>query len=95
MNSTDKIENQNGIEIYMQPTQVETISAEGRHHGDDEIMLSIDRPEDYDTDLIQGDTLMLHFSKTQARKFARQLLRMAHNLMTAEERADISDTPTD
>lgn len=82
------IENQNGIELYMRHTQVETISAEGRHPGNDEIMLTIDQPEEYDTDLIQNGVLMLNFSKAQAKRFARQLLRMAQNLCTAEERAE-------
>lgn len=83
------VENQNGIELYMRHTQVETISAaEGRHPGDDEIALTIDRPEDYDSDLIQNGVMMLHFNKAQAKKLARQLLRMAQNLCTAEERAE-------
>lgn len=82
------VENQNRIELILRHTQVETISAEGKHPGDDEIALTIDRPEDYDTDLIQNGVLMLHFNKAQAKKLARQLLRMAQNLCTAEERAE-------
>lgn len=81
------VENQIGIKLYMRHTQVE-ISAEGRHPGDDEIALTIDKPEEYDTDLIQNGVLMLHFNKAQAKKLARQLLRMAQNLCTAEERAE-------
>ena len=82
------VENQNGIELYMRHTQIETISVFSRHPGDDEIALTIDRPEEYDSDLIQNGVMMLHFNKAQAKKFARQLLRMAQNLCTAEERAE-------
>ena len=82
------VENQIGIKLYMRHTQVETVSSSGKHPGDDEIALTIDKPEEYDTDLIQNGVLMLHFNKAQAKKLARQLLRMAQNLCTAEERAE-------
>lgn len=82
------VENQNGIELYMRHTQVEIISAGVSALGDDEIALTIDKPEEYETDLIQNGVIMLHFSKAQAKKLARQLLRMAQNLCTAEERAE-------
>ena len=82
------VENQNGIELYMRHTQVEIISAGVSALGDDEIALTIDKPEEYETDLIQNGVLMLHFNKAQAKKLARQLLRMAQNLCTAEERAE-------
>lgn len=45
--------------------------------GDDEIILYVSDVSDYDTDFIQSDCAMLHFSPAQAKRLARKLLRLA------------------
>lgn len=93
MKQTIKIDNANGIELNMHHTQVCVTSQNGTAPSDDQILLFVADVEQYETDLIQDGNLCLHFTKSQAKRFARQLLRMAQDLLTAEERADISDTP--
>lgn len=88
-----EIANANGIGAYLHHARTEITGQSGTHPGDDCIIMSIPKYKQYDTDLCQHGDMTLSFSKSQAQRFARQLLRLSHDLMTAEERANISDTP--
>lgn len=89
------IDNANGIDLFMHLSPTTITDHAGTHCGDDEILLTIDDPEEYDTDLIQGGTLLLHFTKSQARRLARRLWQMAGVMKTAEQRTmgDIENLP--
>lgn len=93
MKPTINVANANGIDLTMRHAQVQVTSCDGTHPGDDEILLFVADVEQYETDLIQNGCLLLHFTKSQAQRLARQLLRMAQDLMTAEQRTDMEDTP--
>lgn len=93
MKSTIKIDNTNGIDLLLCHTEVQVTSADGTHPGDDELLLFVANVEQYETDLIQHGNLCLHFSASQARRLARRLWQMSRQLLTAQERADIGDTP--
>lgn len=88
-----EIANANGIGVYLHHARTEITDQYGTHPSDDCIMMSIPKYKHYETDLCQHGDMTLSFSKSQAQRFARQLLRLSRDLMTAEERADMSDTP--
>lgn len=87
------IDNANGITLTMHLAHTEIIDAEGTSLGDDEVLLFIADVDQYDSDLIQNGDLCLHFTAAHARRLARRLWQMSRRLMTAEERADLGDTP--
>ena len=60
-----KIDNQHGIGLILGRTTTTIIDC---HVSD---------VSDYDTDFIQSDCAMLHFSPAQAKRLARKLLRLA------------------
>lgn len=73
-----KVVNISGVEVEL----IQTITKnKNGTFGDDAVTLHIS-PDTY-----------IHMTGAQSKRFARQLLRMAQNLMTAEERQDVSDTP--
>lgn len=88
-----EIANANGIGAYLHHARTEITDQHGTHPGDDCIIISIPNYKQYDTDLCQQGDITLSFSKSQAQRLARQLLRLSRGLMTAEERADMGDTP--
>ena len=88
-----EIDNANGIGLTMHHAQQVITDADGTHPGDDEIILFVADVAEYDTDLIQNGNLSLHFTAPQARRFARRLWQMSRRLLTAQERADMGDTP--
>lgn len=71
------VENISGADVAL----VQTITKQGDRFGDDAVTLCLS-PDTY-----------IHMTGAQAKRFARQLLRMAQDLMTAQERTDVSDTP--
>ena len=81
-----EIDNANGIDLFMHLSPTTITDHSGTRCGDDEILLTIHAPEAYDTDLIQGGTLLLHFTKSQARRLARRLWQVAGAMKTAEQR---------
>lgn len=87
------IPNRNGIDATLYHAQTFIEGSAGERPGDDELMLVIPDFEQYETDLCQAGDITLSFSKSQAQRLARQLLRLSRDLMTAEERADMGDTP--
>ena len=72
-----KIDNQHGIGLILGRTTTTIIDCHGMRKGDDEIILYVSDVSDYDTDFIQSDCAMLHFSPAQAKRLARKLLRLA------------------
>lgn len=87
------IDNANGIGLKMCHAENMITDADGTHPGDDEIILFVADVAEYDTDLIQNGDLCLHFTAPQARRLARRLWQMSRRLLTAQERADMGDTP--
>lgn len=71
------IKNLNSIELKIERAQVTITDCHGEHKGDDEIVLYVPNCSEYDTDFIQDDCAMLHFSPAQAKALARKLLRLA------------------
>ena len=57
-----KIDNQHGIGLILGRTTTTIIDCHGMRKGDDEIILYVSDVSDYDTDFIQSDCAMLHFS---------------------------------
>lgn len=88
-----EIANANGIGAYLHHARTEITDQHGTHPGDDCVMLLIPKYRQYDTELYQSGDMVLSFSKSQAQRFARQLLRMAQGLLTADQRTDMEDTP--
>lgn len=88
-----EIANANGIGAYLHHARTEITGQSGTYPGDDCIIISIPNFKQYDTDLCQQGDITLSFSKSQAQRLARQLNRMAQELMTAEERAEMNDKP--
>ena len=72
-----KIDNQHGIGLILGRTTTTIIDCHGMRKGDDELILYVSDVSDYDTDFIQSDCAMLHFSPAQAKRLARKLLRLA------------------
>lgn len=93
MKPTINVANANKIGVYLHHARTEITDQSGTHPGDDCVMLSIPNYLEYDTELCQDGDMVLSFSKSQAQRLARQLFRMAKELMTADQRADMEDTP--
>lgn len=86
MKESVPIDNVNGIELNLCHTQITVTDCKGDHPGDDNLLLVVPDAEDYDTDLIQDGAVILHFTKSQARRLARRLWQMAGAMKTAEQR---------
>ncbi|WP_195559268.1 hypothetical protein [Alistipes finegoldii] len=82
-----KIDNQHGIGLILGRTTTTIIDCHGMRKGDDEIILYVPDASDYDTDFIQSDCAMLHFSPAQAKRLARKLLRLANQQKTSVKQA--------
>lgn len=93
MKPTINVANANGIGAYLHHARTEITGQSGTYPGDDCIIISIPNYRQYGTDLCQQGDIALSFSKSQAQRLARQLNRMAQELMTAEERAEMNDKP--
>lgn len=87
------VTNANGIDVKLYRALTRIEDENGTHPGDDMLMLAVESYKAFDTDFCQNGNAILNFTKSQAKRFARQLLRVAQDLMTAEERADTGDTP--
>lgn len=72
-----KIDNQCCIGLTLDRVTTTITDCHGTRKGDDEIILYVPDASDYDTDFIQGNCAMLHFSPTQAKILARKLLKLA------------------
>lgn len=86
MNQPVEIANANGISAYLHHARTEITGQSGTYLGDDCIIISIPNYKQYDTDLCQQGDITLSFSKSQAQRLARQLNRMAQELMSTMER---------
>ena len=72
-----KIDNQHSIGLMLDRVATTFTDCHGTRKGEDEIILYVPDASIYDTDFIQGDCAMLHFSPAQAKRLARKLLRLA------------------
>lgn len=61
---------------------------------DDKIRLEIPDFRDHKRSLMEGKNLTLDFTKEDALRFARELIRLASLAMTAKERESEDKTPT-
>ena len=82
-----EVENLNGIGLKLDRARTTITDCCGEHKGDDEIILYVPDCSEYDTDFIQGDCAMLHFSPKQAKVLSRKLWRLAAS--THEKRQTI------
>lgn len=72
-----EVKNLNGIGLKLDRIQTTISDCCGEHKGNDEIILYVSEYFEYDTDFIQDDCAMLHFSPTQARMLASRLWKLA------------------
>lgn len=72
-----KIDDLHGLDISLQRITPTIEDADGTRNGDDEIILCVPEASKYDTDFIQEDCAILHFSPRQAIVLARRLMKLA------------------
>lgn len=72
-----EIKNLHGMGLMLDRTATTIHDRNGSHRGDDEIILYVPDASEYDTDYIQNDCAMLHFSPSQAKALARKLWKLA------------------
>lgn len=82
-----EIKNLHGIGVMLDRTTTTVHNCHGSHRGDDEIILCVPNASEYDTDYIQDDCAILHFSPAQAKALARKLWKLA-------KREDVEYIPT-
>lgn len=77
MKSTYNVENLHGLDISLQRISTTIEDCKGKRQGEDEVVLCVPRASEYDTDFIQNDCAILHFSPRQAKTLAFRLLKLS------------------
>lgn len=72
-----KIENANALELMLERVETAIKEANESRKCNNEIILFVENASGYDTDFIQEDCAMLHFTPQQARSLAWKLLKLA------------------